>query len=231
MIYQTALDNFKKLYMNTYNVQIFTKIFSDNIVIAIAKEDDIQLNAITKTLIIELAAYIQVLALDYSLLTRGSIVIDDFYIDDIFVYGKALTKAYALENTVAIYPRIIVAAEDACDLRESNYIREYLNKDFDGIYYLDTFSCYFSIKKIYNEDEIKHIRQLLWTKTSEYNTEKINQKVYWIINLFNKFCIANNLDKYTLDIDKIPRLSNYLKEAFENKQNKENINIKSAIRD
>ena len=156
------------------------------------------------------------MAFKYSLLTRGSIVIDNFFIDEKFVYGKALTKAYQLENDIAIYPRIIMDERDAADLRQSNYIQQYLNKDYDGIYYLNSFECYFEIAKIYKEDEIKHIRQILWSKFKDGNSEKINQKLNWLINQFSEFCMNNELSKYKLDIDRMPKFIDCFNQAFEN---------------
>lgn len=41
-------------------------------------------------------------------LVRGGITIGDFYIDDMFVWGAALVKAYELEEKIAVYPRVIL---------------------------------------------------------------------------------------------------------------------------
>lgn len=218
MLYNDALNGIQHLYQEINQINIETRIFSDNIVIAIPKEENSlsPTDAIKRTLIIEIAAYIQMLAFKYSLLTRGSIVIGNFFIDEKFVYGKALTKAYQLENDIAIYPRIIMDERDAADLRQSNYIQQYLNKDYEGIYYLNSFECYFEITKIYKEDEIKHIRQILWSKFKDGNSEKINQKLNWLINQFNEFCMNNELSKYKLDIDRMPKFIDCFNQTFEN---------------
>lgn len=88
-LYKDALNIINRIYEDIYKINIKARIFSDNIVIAIKQEGDIMIDSqesIKRTLIIEIAALIQVLALKYSLLIRGSIVIGDFYIDEFFIY-------------------------------------------------------------------------------------------------------------------------------------------------
>ena len=69
---------------------------------------------------------------------------------------------------------------------------------------------------MYKEDEIKHIRQILWSKFKDGNSEKINQKLNWLINQFSEFCMNNELSKYKLDIDRMPKFIDCFNQAFEN---------------
>ncbi len=217
-LYRDAIKTISGLYEEINNIKINVRIFSDNMVIAIKQEENCnQARESNKhTLMIEIASYIQVLALMYSLPTRGSIAYDDFYIDENFIYGKALTKAYNLESEIAIYPRIIIEDKAVELFTASQYLKKFIKKDTDNVYYINPFECYFNIAKIYKEDEIKHIKQILWTKLPESNTCKINQKIHWLVNRFNEFCSGNQLEKYILDIDRLPRLSKYFAEAFKN---------------
>lgn len=205
-LYKDALNIISGIYEDIYRMGIKVRIFSDNIVIVIKQEGNIvdSQEAIKRTVIIEIAALIQVLALKYSLLIRGSVVIGDFYIDDNFIYGKALTRAYILENEVAIYPRIII--DDNCiEHFGSMYLDKFIVKDTDDVKYINSFECHYNIAKKYKEDEIKDIREILWKKLSEKNTCKISQKVHWLVNRFNEFCLNNQLEKYMLDVDKLLR--------------------------
>lgn len=215
-LYKDALNVISGIYEDIYKMGIKVRIFSDNIVIAIRQEGNIidTEETMKQTVIIDIAALIQVLALKYSLLIRGSIVIGDFYIDDNFIYGKALTRAYNLENEVAIYPRIVI--DDNCvEFFNSQHFDKIIIKDTDDVRYINSFECHYCISKLYKEDEIKHIRHILWTKLPENNTCKINQKVHWLVNRFNEFCLNNQLEKYILDVDKLPRLSKIVQKAFE----------------
>ena len=50
---------------------------------------------------------------------RGAIVKDKLYHDDKTVFGKALVRAYQLEDTVVKYPRVMVTREVISDIREA----------------------------------------------------------------------------------------------------------------
>lgn len=206
-LYNEVIKAIRLLYEEINKVEIKVKIFSDNIIIAIPITEDANscIEPIKQTLIIDIASHFQVLAYKYSLLTRGCIVIGDLYMDNNFVYGKALVRAYELESKIAIYPRIVVDEKYADIFKLSNYIREFIIKDFDGVDFLNSFDCYFKISKKYKVEEIKNIQQILLNKLKGLNTSAVNQKIFWLVNIFNRFCINNNLDQYSLNIDKIPK--------------------------
>lgn len=100
-IYNKTLVH-KKYITNTN--KLFTKIFSDNIVVAVPfnKENDLL------GYLINFLALIQLFALEQGLLIRGAITKGKFFYDDVFVYGQALVEAVNLEEKSAIYPRIIL---------------------------------------------------------------------------------------------------------------------------
>ena len=67
-----------------------------------------------------ISAIIQVQFLKHGLLTRGGIASGSYFVDDMMVWGTALVKAHSLENSIAVYPRIVVDPELIGDLDLAN---------------------------------------------------------------------------------------------------------------
>ena len=90
---------------------IFVKIFSDNIVLAIKlKENDERRDDKIATLFNTVAnIYNEIFR--YGYLMRGAIVEGEFFHNNIIVYGKGHVQAVKLEEKEAIYPRILVQKE------------------------------------------------------------------------------------------------------------------------
>ncbi|MCH5261590.1 MAG: hypothetical protein J1F42_01630 [Lachnospiraceae bacterium] len=81
--------------------------FSDNFAIVI--------NSIEAGLVLDLKELVSVLILIqyeflavYGFFIRGSITSGNVYVGNKFIYGEGLIKAYEIENSIAIYPRIVV---------------------------------------------------------------------------------------------------------------------------
>lgn len=181
------LNDLNSIYYEAMNDVIFTnvvtkkdiyiKIFSDNILIAVevSEDDDNRKEKLEK--IINLAGNFYNNILRYGYLARGAITEGNFYKDEnnIFVYGKALTDAVDMEEENAIFPRIIVKKE----IRD--LLPQYFLDDNDYFYTLNTFlfSCLFDVKAY------KPILTKMLQSTG--NDNKINQKIMWVINYFNKF--------------------------------------------
>ena len=183
------------------------KIFSDNIVIAIPKEIymDTSLNATKSYYIMMFAAFFQILAIKHSFLVRGSIAVDDLYIDDDFVYGKALTKSYKLESEIAIYPRIIINPSDIHLFTKSDIQRDAIKKDDANIYYVNPFEFYFKyINQNIVDRELNSIKTNLQDMLHKTSNNKVNQKICWFINLFNNVCMDNDLHEYIINIEDYP---------------------------
>ena len=87
---------------------VIVKFFSDNILIAIKLNANDEKRVAKLTKLLNIAGNIQTEVLGYGYLMRGAIVEGDFYHDEKFVYGKALVEAVNIEESVAIYPRIII---------------------------------------------------------------------------------------------------------------------------
>lgn len=183
IIFRKSLE--EKEYLNLYmsqNNKIFSKIFSDNILLAmLADKYNYGLNQL-----INLCSLIQNYALMEGYLIRGAIVIGKFYHDDVFVYGKALIDAERLERENAIYPRIIIRDRDA-----KNIIINYLERDRDSFLFVNNYN--------FTSDYIQH--KQLKDKLIEYyykykNDDKIRQKIIWSICYHNAY--LKKLKNYTI---------------------------------
>ena len=106
--YTEAIKLFDYLFENK-QIKPRVKIFSDNIVVAVSRYGESGHGAFCA--VVMLSAIIQVEFLKHGLLTRGGIASGSFFCDELMVWGKGLVKAYSLESTVAIYPRVIIDPE------------------------------------------------------------------------------------------------------------------------
>ena len=207
LLYNETIQMLKANNQNIYHLNIKFKMFSDNIIIAMPYQDFLHdsMNSIHSLYIMIFVVFFQIVALKYSMLVRGSIVIDEFYIDENFVYGKALTQAYKLENEIANYPRVIINPKDIGKFNKADVQQRMLIRDNSNLYYIDPFEYYFNeIERINKKEALKFVVETLKSMLNENNDEKINQKVCWFINMFNEFCKRNKYDKYLISLDKYP---------------------------
>lgn len=154
---------------------ISIKIFSDNILIAVktTKNDINRKDKIEK--MFNLAGNIYINALNKGYLIRGAITEGKFYKNETFVFGKALVEAVNIEESIAIYPRII--------LQDSliPFASEYALQDNDGKYYLNCFIYPTGLKHVNYKYQI--LEQLKLNK----DKEEIKQKIMWLVSYFNSF--------------------------------------------
>lgn len=78
------------------------------------------------------------------ILVRGGIARGNLFCEDDVVFGTGLSRAYTLENNLAIYPRIIFTGEtlngalpNSGYTRLANYRKDYYLMDDDELYYID----------------------------------------------------------------------------------------------
>ena len=156
---------------------IFVKIFSDNIVLAIElKENDDQRDNKIAALFNTVAnIYNEILR--YRYLMRGAIIEGEFFHNNIIVYGKGHVQAVKLEEKEAIYPRILVQKE------LSKILPHYLLQDRDGwnILNIFQFSEYF--------DHLSFKFELLKMLKKNKDNNHIKEKIMWVINYFNSWFI------------------------------------------
>lgn len=154
--------------------EIFVKIFSDNILLAIElKENDEQRDNKIVTLFNTVAnIYNEILR--YGYLVRGAIVEGEFFHNDIIVYGKGLVEAVRLEEKEASVPRILVRTKVAEPQSCYYLVQDEDEEFFLNIFYLcDTF------------DDIAFKINLLEMLKKYKNDEKIKTKIMWMIKYFN----------------------------------------------
>ncbi|WP_428044076.1 hypothetical protein [Candidatus Avelusimicrobium faecicola] len=167
MIFYDALEESKM-----FASDVFVKIFSDNILLAMPTDNDNRKQNIEK--IIGLVNNIISEMADYGYLMRGAITEGDFFGNNIIAYGNGLVEAVLLEEEYAIYPRVIVQKEIAKLLPHYFYSCE------DGWAMLNPY-----IFSIGSYDFI-NFRQTFLTKLKNNKAnEKVRQKIMWAINNFN----------------------------------------------
>ncbi|MBR2277898.1 MAG: hypothetical protein IJ872_01665 [Eubacterium sp.] len=159
------------------------KVFSDNIIFAI----DLDYEDNDYILLGIVANFIEKVMTECGWLCRGAFTYGDLYIDDDFVWGPGLVKSYELENSIAIYPRIIIDPECKSALIDRIEGAEGLifQKDEDGMYYLDILS--YIVGDNDKDLTIQKYRELCYKLIEECKTNtKIMQKINWFLNYIQK---------------------------------------------
>ena len=197
--------------------------FSDNFVICINYDKSKMVELIYN--FAQLAVVMQIIQynwfVSYNLLIRGSIVIGELYLKNSFIYGQGLIDAYMLENTIAIYPRIVVQEEivskiiryctemnedrinnEGLIVNETNILNTYFNFSMerllnDGMidesFYREWYDNYSLTKILKDFDGIYFIDFLQFAKRDYHETEEFSQEELWeIVKAINK----NNMEFY-----------------------------------
>ena len=93
------------------NIDIHTKIFSDNILLCMEVSSG-QLEQIRLLTFMQIVADIQRgFVNDYGLFVRGGLLKGKLSFNDDYVFGKGLIDVVSIEEKVALYPRIVVSAD------------------------------------------------------------------------------------------------------------------------
>jgi hypothetical protein len=94
-------------------------------------------------------AHIQAHMIDDGVLIRGAMTVGDIYINERLIFGPALIRAYELESSVSVYPRVILDSRvfdrlaDSPELRTPNVtdqiksLSTIVTRDRDGIWFVD----------------------------------------------------------------------------------------------
>lgn len=167
MIFEDALRE-SKIFAN----EVFVKIFSDNILLALPTDNDDREKNIKS--IINLISNFVHQAADNGYLIRGAITEGAFFHNDIIVYGNALVEAVKMEESYAIHPRVIVQKEIATLLPQYFYPCE------DGWSMLNPY-IFSSGSYDFINFRLTFLTQLKNNKANE----KVRQKIMWAINNFN----------------------------------------------
>lgn len=76
------------------------------------------------------------------LLCRGAIVRGKLFHRDNMVVGPALIAAHKMENTLAVYPRILIAEDLVTEHKKLPERKAFVQCDSDGLWFLDIFSYF-----------------------------------------------------------------------------------------
>ena len=192
MVFQDAVEETNFLFRKD---DIFTKIFSDNILFAIQIEENDNKAEEKLLSILNLAGNTITEALRYEFLMRGAITIGDFFHNDTLVYGKALVDAVKMEENFAIYPRII-AQEGVYRIAPQCF-----HESSDGLYVFK-FLDYAVLGEAYS------FLAILLKMLKECPDKKAEQKIRWAISYFNYYYkyLSLSIDKPQItdeDIEKV----------------------------
>lgn len=139
-------------------------------------------------------------------LCRGAITCGKLYHKEDIIFGPALVEAHTLESRAALYPRVIMSNEiiNIGSLAHGIYysaqgekdeILSLLEKDTDGMYYIDYFSVFHEyVDNIeFLENYIRHMNTLFklitegLSKSKFYKKSDIRVKYLWMKERYNKY--------------------------------------------
>ena len=185
-IYTKGLELLKKAEKNALP-PLKVKIFSDNIVIALQADYNIDKWS-NYSLVARACIMFQILALSRELTFRGSITLGDFYIDDTFVFGEALVRANKLEE-IAKFPRVIIDTDELCkNLSVADNFKGLLKQDKDKQYFISPFCINDNVPVQDIAEYLEHAKKFIMTEYSASETQGIKEKYHWLASKFNNFC-------------------------------------------
>ena len=172
--------------------RIRIKIFSDNILICEEIDDENP-----KTAVLDVLSVIDTIEDSMfnmgALFVRGAVVVDKLHFSDIFVYGKALLKAYSMEDKIAVYPRIVI---DPSVLEIIKKEDSYITKDKDGLYFYDFLQSRIDKGGQRLSQSLGELKgNILLNIVSNVSQSSVINKMEWLVNYFNEICFKNNLHK------------------------------------
>ncbi len=176
------------------------KAFTDNIVMGwpIRRDGEVELGSA----IMKLADFQFTMSLE-GFFVRGGIAIGDAYIDDVTVFGSALSQAYNAESRLARDPRIVLAKSAADAVKQ--HLEYYGNPlhapqtkellcDADGQWFVNYLQCVLYVAEDYGPfyDEFSRHKQAVEAKLMEFRSvPPIFAKYAWVAGYHNYFCDLN----------------------------------------
>jgi hypothetical protein len=131
---------------------------------------------------------------------RGGMALGPFYADEEFIYGPALIEAYEIESRMAIFPRVVLAAELARFVRQQlidfgagdvEVHRKLVAVDHDGLPFLNY------LQSIYDEpseleDYLANHKSHIISRLEKHRGEpQIHLKYTWLADYHDRFCRLN----------------------------------------
>jgi|GEM_PF-4686191 len=122
-----------------------------------------------------LAHFIQCHLLDDNLLSRGTITYGKVFHNGSQFIGPAITRAYNLEKSEALYPRVII--DPKCE--DKIYDRSHIRKDFDGYYYINIHQSngFANIENLYKKHKnTPHRGKYTWLNNKTDEVKEVRRK-------------------------------------------------------
>ena len=176
----------KEFHNNIENDSRVYNLFSDTIVISYLETEEGGVFRLFADVI-----FLLLTALKSNTMLRGSIVCDWLCHEENKIFGPALVKAYNMEKSIAIYPRIVFDNEilKIADIYPAKWIKrtdrntiqkKLITKDFDGLYFFD----YKKIINYFTSDNyeniyLKMLNQLINKLTNTKDPKKLS-KYLWL---------------------------------------------------
>lgn len=129
-------------------------------------------------------------------LCRGAIVSGKLFHSGNVVFGPILLKAYKMESTLAIYPRILIAEDLIPDVKNLQDKMITVRQDADGLTFLDTIS-----EELNSDSQLKQFKQAINNGLTQCKNDLRKQmKWMWLKKYFDDVTTPfRNEDVTTLD--------------------------------
>lgn len=185
---------------------IYYSIMSDSIFIATPN------NKAGLQYMLQICTIIQNFLLENKILLRGGITKGEFFGDNDIAFGPALVDAHYIEETIAIYPRIVLSKEVIDDINtENDSYADLLYKQSkeDSLYFINHLNPLELRRMNSDPDNLTKIHNFI-KEGCQNNNLKIKAKYQWVNNYFERslksyktiFPSEKELKKLTEDLAK-----------------------------
>lgn len=170
--------------------------FSDSVLISTHRDS---LGLMLITLVVGLMS---VKLLGKGVLTRGAISHGKLIHTEKVVLGRGLIKAYQLESTTAIYPRILVDDSIVNDPSIKDSMKARFREDFDGLWHLNIFEDPLLMLGLFSEvhpkggkgnDYLREARDEIEYSIKNAKSLSVKAKVTWLAKYYNEHAQALRL--------------------------------------
>lgn len=162
---EKGINKLTQAYKSIRDVWDLDKVASDSSILKKTSKQDKQITIFSDCIVISFPAkekseifytllevkWMILRLISQGILCRGAISYGKLLHNDKFIFGPALVEAYILESKAANYPRVILdrsiidlagsaRSENHTKEEEIEYVESLLEKDLDGMYYIDYFA-------------------------------------------------------------------------------------------
>jgi hypothetical protein len=191
------------------------RAFTDNIVIGRPIQYDAYVEIAAS---LQEISYFQLTMALEGFFVRGGIAVGPIYMDDIAVFGAALTEAYNAEVNLARDPRIVLAASarkivdgflKTGETGEKESFNDYVLRDVDGEYFTDYLHTLFREDGQIYMDRLRQHRDKVSEKLIAHRGKpQIWSKYRWAANYHNFICNGSSKVDMALKVDAVELADN-----------------------